>query len=56
MTNLFDVEYRKWHGFVSSQLTPVFGYSSSSVDEHARWLVVPVVVVMGHKLCDAQFT
>jgi hypothetical protein len=54
-TNLFYVEYGKWHRFVTSQLASGFRKSSSSVDNHARWLVVAVVVMMSHKLCNAQF-
>ncbi len=55
-TNLFDVEYGKWHRFVTSQLASRFRKSSSPVDNHARWLVVAVIVMMSHKLCNAQLT
>lgn len=52
--NLFDVEHGKWHRFVRSQLASGFRNSSSPVDNHARWLVVAVVVMVSHKLCNAQ--
>lgn len=54
-TNLFDIEDGKGHRLVGCQLIARFWKSPFSINNHTRWLVVTVVVMMSNKFGHTHF-
>lgn len=54
--NLLDVEGRKGHRLVRREFVSGMRNSTLSVDDHARWLVVTVVVMVSYELGNTQLS